>query len=1102
MQGEVDALSKRMENVRESISILADIAEARGSNEAQCDRNITEAKSNLNKMQMVRKTHIHFRLAFNKFPVLIQAVDNLPSDANPEDQLVALRTQLLALGRTEGQIKGLREHVVDSTSTTESSIIDVLEIWQQIFRDTFQKYHRLSLRLVQSEDSASALRLWRDYLMHVQAFLSDGLPDDYSSLNEHRHLCEVHQNLLTSQQSVLSLPPSGVDPVLAEQVDALSSLHSQTLTRISDRHAEIEQRLNAWDAYKTEQARLLQWLKERERERSRLPLRYIHLRRVDYVLRAIDDLLEQLPQAEQGCAKLRDQQAQLSRFCNDALVASMRMEHSAIAQRVENLKAALHTWQDYLRKIALLSRNFNEKVQKIKKGFHTVQAIIAATSAQLPQTGSEADLCLSELREQRKALTQLTPELEAVNVMEEELKECVSPADMKSIRQTVWILWQQEADLDNQLALLINRIEDRLTLKSTFDSKHDRLMQWMDSVEDRLDNESHNSVSDPEEILRRLEKEVQSEIVSREREKEWLLSCGHELLTFYDAESANDQRNRNEIQAKIDLTIDSWERLKLLCKSRSSKIHDLKLTMLRLEERIAAIRAWLYQMEVGLSRPLVFASTSNEAFEKLIQEHEKHQRAIEKESSNVGEVLNLCEMLLSDVDTWKAHFNTNALTNSVQSLERRWKNVCTLSATRKRKIHNIWTLLLEIVSLTSDQELWVERQEQDLAELEKGLEHLTTVQVQTRIEALEKKIKEFEQRAMTFRTLNQTFSRLLKSEGLDPDNVQELTSSTKDILNRYNALTPHALDIIGKLNMDLKFYRDFINTHGKAVVALTHIDVELTKVQHLTKPQPEEQLKSVQALEQELKICESDLAHADKLGLVIMKNAKPEDIDTTQALIDEYQSLWKDISSRLVILKTELTTTITKLRTVRETAEIQKRTFETDSAVQVNTLPSLNRQTSITAKDAYMLELEAALKESRANLDELEKQVNDPARKPGSQVVAKAIASCQSSVELLNHLSTILITECFATDEEASVGEVADITSHYETLISMWRAKERQQQDNRYGRATNCPNLIGLRLLPSNMLLSLFSSLIYRILTLSIPHDAPKHPNDWRLTRF
>lgn len=56
LQGEVDALGKRLENVRESISVLADIAEARSQNEAECDRNIAAAKANLNEMQTVSST--------------------------------------------------------------------------------------------------------------------------------------------------------------------------------------------------------------------------------------------------------------------------------------------------------------------------------------------------------------------------------------------------------------------------------------------------------------------------------------------------------------------------------------------------------------------------------------------------------------------------------------------------------------------------------------------------------------------------------------------------------------------------------------------------------------------------------------------------------------------------------------------------------------------------------------------------------------------------------------------------------------------------------------------------------------------------------------
>lgn len=53
LQGEVDALGKRLENVRDSISVLADIAEARSNNEIECNKNINEAKAYLTGMQQV-----------------------------------------------------------------------------------------------------------------------------------------------------------------------------------------------------------------------------------------------------------------------------------------------------------------------------------------------------------------------------------------------------------------------------------------------------------------------------------------------------------------------------------------------------------------------------------------------------------------------------------------------------------------------------------------------------------------------------------------------------------------------------------------------------------------------------------------------------------------------------------------------------------------------------------------------------------------------------------------------------------------------------------------------------------------------------------------
>lgn len=411
----------------------------------------------------------------------MQAIQSEPSTMNPEVQLVALRTHLLSLGKTETQLKHLHEHAIDGSPTSEHehSIVEVLELWQTVFQETFQQYHRLSSRLVQSSDSASALRLWREYLQHVQAFLSSGVPEDYSSLTENRHLCEVHQNLLTSQQTVLSLKTDGssnVDPALAEQFNSLTNLHNETLSRIIERHTEIEVRLSAWDKYKNDQSQLLEWLKNKEKERTQLQLRYIHLRRVPHTLNRVETLIEQIPIGEIDAENLRKQQTYLLRFSNDALATSIRMEHAAIAQRIGNLRAALETWRIFLTKIIDLGKTYNVKVKELQSSFEETQNVITLTSNDLPATPAEIDSKVNQLRGQRVRLNNLTGDLEQINVIQEELKECISPNDMKTIRQTVWILWQQQAELDQQLSLLINQIEERLSLSAIFLAKHERFV--------------------------------------------------------------------------------------------------------------------------------------------------------------------------------------------------------------------------------------------------------------------------------------------------------------------------------------------------------------------------------------------------------------------------------------------------------------------------------------------------------------------------------------------------------------------------------------------------------------------------------------------------
>lgn len=971
----------------------------------------------------------------------------------------------MALSKAESQIQKIKDKTIEiSTTKTETSVIEILELWQQVFRETFQQYHRLSTRLVKNEDGAAALKLWQEYLVNVQQFLQGTIPGDYHSLSEHQHLCQVHQNLLTTQQNVLK--PSRADDQLAkdlveisvmEQFNSLTNLHNETLSRIIDRHSEVQNRLNAWETYKEDQNKLLGWLKNIEKEREHMQLRYMHIRRIPKLLSRIENLLEKLPQGEEQTDNLQRQQNLLLQFCDDALATSIRMEHVAIKQRISNLQAGLHTWKEFLERISLLVKTHEERVAKVQKIFDSIQDVINESDTQPPTSHAGVSSHLDILQRARERLNLTNQDLEQLVLTQEQLKECLSPSDIKTINQRMWLILHQKGDLEHQLATSCHKLEEKLGMRSMFETRQAKFIIWVDELEKRLiqDTEGSPAVADPKEILRRLESELQAEMALKEREYNWLLKTGKELVDSCGEEYA-DVTAKQIIQARTDEVSARWERLESIGRSRVSKIHELMQTILQLEERIAQIRAWLNQIELQLAKPLIFEACTKDVIDRKLQEHDKLKKSIENESGNIGEVLNLCELLLGDPEVNKAHFSTENIAAAVQNLEKRWKIVCGQSAERKRKISFIWKLLQEVLKLSSDQEQWLVEKEQHLKDLDKPPKKLSREEIQELIYVVENEIKDYESRTPAFQILEQTYSKLATATGIEPENIQELTSRARVIIARWENIMPKAQAILQRLQNELIPFREFSLAHEDAVVGLSKIDAQLTELQHLALPEEvpaKERLKRLQVIEQQLTSQTPNLEAADKLGLQIMKKSKKQEVSKIQEMIDEYQILCKDIQERVTFIKTEITKQIKQQpQEVDESVQVETLKFEQDTAVQVNTLPpQLQRMTSISAKDAYLVELEAAIVECKDNLNELESFVKKEIPKQGSpelptsgKKIAKMSAKCQASTELIKHLHDLLINECDATEIEACSEDVRILMEQFDVLLI--QAKEKEQQ--------------------------------------------------------
>lgn len=993
-----------------------------------------------------------------------------------EEQLAALRAHLQTLARTEEQLRQLRERQQQNNSSNnngelastigsaavaaaaDDSILEVLALWQKIFQDTFQEYHRLSTRLARTQNSSEALRLWRQYLQHVQSFLACAIPEDYSSLREQQQLCAIHQNLLISQQSVLSETP--LESELSEQYKALTNLHNETLSRIMQRNDELERRVSNWNAYRQQLAALLEWLRQREVERNALQLRYIHLRRVPHLKARLDSLLLQLTLGEQQSEALREKQQELLKYCDDALATSMRMEQASVSQRINNLRAALETWQNFLKRIKQLHESYDARVQQLQTKFAQTQQLLDQNGNDASLTSAEIEQRLGALRAQRVQLAAQGPELESLTVSQEELKECISPHDMKAIRQRGFLLQQQHADLDYQLAALINAIEERLLLHSNYQARYARISQWLRGLEERVERDADvTSMANPEQAAKQLEQQINGELQLRDKEREWLLSTSRELLSLYADGTPQSVGVRGQVQQQSDELIDRWNRLRFLCKQRATKIGELKQTLLRLEERIALIRAWLFEVESQLEQPINFEGYTPNVIKAKLRDHEEIQRSIENHSSNVGEVLNLVEMLLNDADSWRTQVNTTGLASSAQNLEQRWKNVCSQSVDRKQRILTTWNLLQELIKLTTEQKHWVAQQESQLSGFERDQKFSNKQREEQRKHLLRAKLDELDAQSSNLRLLDQTYAKLAMSPGVEPENIQKLTLPTKVLLSKWRQLTPRCQVMLEAIDKDAKVLREFNASQLELVKSLTGIQKALEEVPNAEDQkaaalvEPNAVLQRLDELESKLQQAEQQIQRADALGKDLESRNKEQPTKTKQILhlITEYTMLWKTVQQTLIKQKTKWLARATK-----EVAADLLPVNETNAAVQVNTLSqrklrqaTLQRETSITAKDAYIMELQTAIAECKNNLDELQRTIADKTRKPGPQKIAKLLGNAQSSTELVKHLSHLLLTECQADNQAAQVDTVSELTLRFETLQSQWKARQQHDQNAR-----------------------------------------------------
>ncbi|XP_046389126.1 uncharacterized protein LOC124158024 [Ischnura elegans] len=1062
LQGEVEALGHRLEDVRESLATLAQVAESR----AACS-----AGSAAPFAADLQSTH--------DFLSSVQQSLSAMEESNMKDsenQLNTLRNHLLSLGKSEGHIQNLKEKAVEVSCTNPESsvsIVDILQLWQQVFRETFQQYHRLSASLVKSQDGAAALQLWQEYLLHVQSFLSESIPADYHSLTEQQHLCEVHQNLLTAQQSILlSKSEDKVDggdviskkaatnSLVMEQFNSLTNLHNETLARIMERHGKVRTRMTGWERYRCDQDGLLRWLKDMEHEKQKLQLRYIHVRSLPLTINKIQVLLDQIPEGESQASNLHAQQMQLLEFCEESLATSIRIEHAAIVQRINNLQASLETWKDFLNRVSSLQLNYEEKsgrVQAVLRDIHS-KAI-----SQKPLSHHEMQATLQNLHMLQGELATLVGDLQELVGTQEQLKDCVSPTDMKGISQKSWLLWQQHGDLEHQLALLSHQIEEKLGMHKLFDSRYARFIVWVKDMEERLTSGRGGRGNErAEDLIAQLEGDEGGELALRGKERTWLVETGDKLLEMYE-----DDKYKEEVRDKIKLVQDSWALLSQLRKTRILKLQELVRMLSMLEEQQLDMRTRLHQMETRLMSPLAFIECSETEVESMLKNHEELQAEIDGEEEKINKFVNLCDNLMVESEITDALVDVDYVQHTRDDIMKRWKNILAMSSTRKRKIKNVWTLLVDMLKLCNEHEEWFLSQELTIEEITENGPSLTKENILHDIDRVEGVLTELDSKGPALQIMEQSYSKLAKEAGfkliedipdvaVESEVVEQKAAlplhQARTLLMRWNLLPKKAFDLAQSLRYLLNLYTEFSNAHRRVIVGLTQTDLQLTNLEHLSDTIGN--YENVMKLESEVEAYTPLLQSVDNQGQALMDRSRHGKTVAIQSMMEEYWILWKEIERRLRDLKASIPPTPeskieAKRQEVDESVQVDTLRFEQESAIQVDTLglASFHSSGQITSREAYLMELETAISECTFNLESLQASVQSQTPQgddmtAASNALVKVIGLCHSSVELVKHLSELLLRECGVSEEEARTAQVHNLCVQYEALMALAKARE------------------------------------------------------------
>ncbi|XP_077443053.1 nesprin-1 isoform X2 [Stigmatopora argus] len=759
-----------------------------------------------------------------------------------------------------------------------------------------ERFSKLQAVLLLHQTFLQKCEAWMDFLSQAENKLAADISGNYQSLLEQQREHELFQaEMFSSQQILYAIISDGHGMLDQGQVDdgddfsvKLALLANQwqcVVRRGQQRRGIIDSLLHQWHGYHDMSEKLLRWLQEaaRELDERRPGGEALALQQARNLLDHIQ-LRERALQRQQGGYIVTVEAGRSLLLSADAQAeSSLQTELMEIQERWRHAHQRLDQQKKELRS---LLKNWERCEKGIDASLEKLRAFKKKLSAPLPEHHDELHAEQMRCKELENRVAGWNDDLASLYFLRDALVGVLGSDDITLLQERFQLLQCQWEEVCRQLSLRRQQVSERLNEWFVFNEKNKELCEWLTQMESKVSQNGDVSI---EEMIEKLRKDYQEEISVAEENKQQLQLMGRRLGR------ASQDGKAADIEHKLNKVSERWTHLLDLIAARLKKLRETLVAVQHLENNMSSLRSWLSHIETQLSRPIVYDTCDEQDIHRKLSQQQELQKDIERHSTGVASVLNLCEVLLHDCDACSTETECDSIQQATRGLDRRWRNICAMSMERRLKIEETWRLWQKFLTDYSRFEEWLKASERTAAmPNSSGVLYTVAKEELKKFEAFQRQVQEC---LTQLELINKQYRRLARENRTDASCC--LREMVHDGNKRWDNLQKRVGAILRRLKHFITQREEFETARDSILVWLTEMDLQLTNIEHFSECDVQAKIKQLKAFQQEINLNVSKIELVFRQGDSLIEKSEPLDAAVIEEELEELQRYYQEVFGRV-----------------------------------------------------------------------------------------------------------------------------------------------------------------------------------------------------------